>query len=54
MTFYKMIHYLKGLHVLFVTCFISIVGIGFPNLSSLGTVIPAAPCCVFYPINEIY
>ena len=54
MTSYNMIHYLKGLHVLFVTCYISIVGIGFPNLSSLGTIIPVAPRCVFYAINEIY
>ena len=43
MTSYDVIYYLNGLHVLFITCYISIVGRRFPNLLSLGFVVPAAP-----------
>ena len=53
MTSYYMFYYLKGLDVLFVTYYISIVRRGFPNLPSLGTVLPTAPCCVFHAVNEV-
>ena len=31
MTSYNVIYYLKGLHVLFITCYVPIVGRGFPT-----------------------